>query len=79
MITLLDCGPMLTSIAFGLENILLGFDSLVLSGPDIPSACFDLRIPIERPVLADCPGLGRPLHSVSASACLAISILPMYT
>jgi hypothetical protein len=28
---------MLTSGAFDPENILLGFDSLVLSGPDIPS------------------------------------------
>ena len=41
MITLLICGSMLTSVAFGREHILLGFDSLVLSGPDIPSGCFD--------------------------------------
>jgi hypothetical protein len=37
MITPWVCGPMLTSVAFGPENILLGFDSLVLSGPDIRS------------------------------------------
>ena len=41
MITLLVCGSMLTSVAFGREHILLGFDSLVLNGPDIPSGCFD--------------------------------------
>ena len=45
MITLLICGSMLTSVAFGREHILLGFDSLVLSGPDIPSGCFD-RYPL---------------------------------
>ncbi len=45
MITLLICGSMLTSVTFGREHILLGFDSLVLSGPDIPSGCFDLLIP----------------------------------
>src|ERR1700722_4113154 len=33
---------MLTSEAFGREHTLLGFDRLVLSGPDIPSGCFDL-------------------------------------
>lgn len=42
MITLTVCGSMLTSVAFGPENILLGFDSLDLSGPDILSGCFDL-------------------------------------
>ena len=41
MITLLICGSMLTSVVFGREHILLGFDSLVLNGPDIPSGCFD--------------------------------------
>ena len=45
MITSPVCGSMLTSVAFGRANILLGFDSLVLSGPDIPSGCFD---PIHR-------------------------------
>ena len=44
MITLLVCGSMLTSVAFGREHILLGFDSLVLNGIDIPSGCFDLLI-----------------------------------
>ena len=41
MITLLIYGSMLTSVAFRPGHILLGFDSLVLSGPDIPSGCFD--------------------------------------
>jgi hypothetical protein len=45
MIILRVCGSMLTSAAFGLGNILLGFDSLVLNGPDIPSGCFD-RYPL---------------------------------
>jgi hypothetical protein len=34
---------MLTSVAFGREHFLLGFDRVVaLIGPDIPSGCFDL-------------------------------------
>jgi hypothetical protein len=45
-ITLLICGLTSTSVALGWEHILLGFDRLVLSGPDIPSACFDLLIPV---------------------------------
>ena len=45
VITLPSCGAMLTSVAFGPENILLGFDSLVMNGPDIPSGCFD-RYPL---------------------------------
>jgi len=32
---------MLTSVALGREVILLGFDSLVLNGLDIPSGCFE--------------------------------------
>ena len=46
MITLLVCGSMLTSVAFGREHILLGFDSLLLNGLNIRSGCFDLLIPI---------------------------------
>jgi hypothetical protein len=38
---------MLTSAVFGPETILLEFDSLVLSGPDSPSECFNLLIPIQ--------------------------------
>jgi hypothetical protein len=41
MITLLVCGSMLTLVVFGQEYILLGFESLVLNGLDIPSVCFD--------------------------------------
>ena len=41
IITLPTCGSMLISVVFGRARILLGFDSLVLSGPDIPSRCFD--------------------------------------
>jgi hypothetical protein len=43
MTTLLICGLMLTFVAFGREHILLGFGSLLLSGPDIPFGCFDLH------------------------------------
>ena len=50
MITLLVCGSMLTSVAFGREHILLGFDSLVLSGPDIPSGCFVAITRLSAPV-----------------------------
>src|ERR1700674_2349701 len=32
---------MLTSVAFGREHILFEFDSPILSGPNIPSRCFD--------------------------------------
>jgi hypothetical protein len=39
MITLPVFGSMLTSVAFGREHILLGFDSPVLNGLDIPSGC----------------------------------------
>jgi hypothetical protein len=41
MITLLNCGSMLTWAVFGQAHILLGFDSLIFSGTDIPSGCFD--------------------------------------
>jgi hypothetical protein len=43
-IKLPTCGSRLISPAFGREHIFLGFDSLVLSGPDIPSGCFDLYL-----------------------------------
>ena len=59
MITLLICGSMLTSVAFGREHILLGFDSLVLSGPDIPSGCFD-------PILCRIAKLGLRFRLVDA-------------
>jgi hypothetical protein len=37
---------------YGRGHILLGFDSLVLSGPDIRSGCFDLcPLPILRDFL----------------------------
>ena len=58
MIMLWFCGSMLTSLAFRPENILLGFDSAILSGPNIPSGCFDFLTlytddyQTERPVLA---------------------------
>jgi hypothetical protein len=59
MITLLTCGSMLTSRAFGREHISLAFGSLVLNGLDFPSGCFDLLIPntlaitrLSAPVLA---------------------------
>ncbi len=45
MITLPICGSMLISVMFGRVHILLGFDSLVLSGPDILSGCFDPLTP----------------------------------
>jgi hypothetical protein len=45
IITLPTCGSMLISVVFGRAHILLGFDSLVLSGPDIPSGCFDPLTP----------------------------------
>jgi hypothetical protein len=41
VITLLVCRSMLTLVVFGREHILLGFDSLVSNGLDIPSGCFD--------------------------------------
>jgi hypothetical protein len=44
-ITLPVCGSMLISVVFGRAHILLGFDSLVLSGSDIPSGCFDPLTP----------------------------------
>ena len=44
--TLLIYGLTLTLVAYGQGHILLGFARLVLSGPDIPSGCFDLSIPI---------------------------------
>ena len=62
MITLLICGSMLTSVAFGREHILLGFDSLVLSGPDIPSECFD-------PIRCRIAKLRAPTLSVSDHFC----------
>jgi hypothetical protein len=53
---------MLTSGAFGREHTLWGFDSLVLSGPDIPFWCFDPCTPgnhefdrLTVPVLAGYP------------------------
>src|ERR1035437_3550401 len=42
-ITLPACWLMLISVVFDRVHIRLGFDSLVLSGPDIPSGCFDPR------------------------------------
>jgi hypothetical protein len=41
MITLPACGSMLTLGVFRRGHIFLGFGSLVLSGADIPYACFD--------------------------------------
>jgi hypothetical protein len=41
MTTLPIYGSMLTSVVFDRAFILSWFGSLVLSGPDIPSACFD--------------------------------------
>ena len=63
MITLLICGSMLTSVAFGREHILLGFDRLVLSGPDIPSGCFD-------PIRCRIAKLRAPILSVSDHFCI---------
>jgi len=45
VITLPACGSMLTLGVFRREHIFLGFGSLVLSGADIPYACFD---PLQR-------------------------------
>jgi hypothetical protein len=41
MITLLICRSRLTSGGLSREHTLWEFDSLVLSGPDIPFGCFD--------------------------------------
>jgi len=41
MTTLPICGSMLTSVVFDPALILSRFGSLVLSGPDIPSECFE--------------------------------------
>jgi hypothetical protein len=43
-ITSPTCGSMLTLAVFSREHIFLEFGSLVLSGADIPSECFDLAV-----------------------------------
>jgi len=45
IITLPTCGSTLISVVFVRVHILLGFDNLVLSGPDIPSGCCDPLTP----------------------------------
>ena len=70
MITLPICGSMLISVVFGRAHILLAFDSLVLSGPDIPSGCFDRLTPRsgeQKPAIFITSGLPGP-DAIAAGA-----------